>query len=175
MIYFLQEDVPDGLIKIGHTEVSAQNRARATRTYNGRRIKILGTCEGDRRVEDLLHKKFSTRHVRGDWFRPAPELLTFIAGLPKHEPRSAEPAQEPARNRRIEKDAEYAKLVPNYHEEMHKKSKELVTLALRATTGNTDAAARALGITRQSLYRIMERPERASRKGVGGSPTHRKK
>ncbi len=76
-IYFVQEG-SKGPIKIG---VSAEVACRfsSIQVGNPRRLRLLGTapCYG-KQLEIEIHRKFSHLRIRGEWFRPAPELLDFI-------------------------------------------------------------------------------------------------
>lgn len=75
-VYFIQAG-NDGPIKIGYS------KDPYTRFYNiqmGSPIEhtYLGNIPGDRTVEHALHHRFDAHRIRGEWFRPAPELLEYI-------------------------------------------------------------------------------------------------
>jgi hypothetical protein len=99
MIYF----VSDGeYVKIGLTDSDdVDARIAALQTGNARKIFLLGTIEGGREAEAVLHSVFSNLRVRGEWFR---------VSLPKSEVDAAsaiDPATLPAPL------ALYARLVSN--------------------------------------------------------------
>lgn len=79
-VYFAQEGAA-GPIKIG-TAVDVHARVKSFSTGNSSEVRLLAMLQGDRSVENLLHSIFSEAHLRGEWFRPTPSLLQFIADLP---------------------------------------------------------------------------------------------
>lgn len=77
MIYFAQP-VAGGPIKIGTTTRLTARIKELEATY-GQPLAVLGTCEGDKKTESEIHRRF--RHLRfgvTEQFRPAPDLLDFI-------------------------------------------------------------------------------------------------
>ena len=44
---------------------------------------VLATINGDHGIETILHKRFAHARIRrrGEWFRPVPELLAYIAEI----------------------------------------------------------------------------------------------
>lgn len=80
-VYFAQRR-RNGLIKIGWSR-SVTGRLRAMKA------KILGAVSGDRSTEKGLHKRFDHLRVRGEWFKPGDDLLTFIRSrAQEHKPDS---------------------------------------------------------------------------------------
>jgi hypothetical protein len=77
IVYFIQ-GIKGGPIKIGVTNDVAR---RLSALQNGApdKLVVLLTAEGDREVEEEVHRKFSHLRLRGEWFEPAQELLQFIA------------------------------------------------------------------------------------------------
>lgn len=77
MIYFIQAE-NGGPIKIGHAKDRLEQRLAELQIGNPYILKVLGTIEGDRKVEYALHKKF--RHVcyRNEWFDDCEEIREFI-------------------------------------------------------------------------------------------------
>jgi hypothetical protein len=75
VVYFAQNDLTSE-IKIG-TSRKLQSRLRAL----GKSISLLATVPGSFRVEALMHLRFSAARVRGEWFRPVPELISFTRTL----------------------------------------------------------------------------------------------
>lgn len=78
-IYFIQENVSDA-IKVG-TSRCIRARVSALRVSTPGALTVLAATEGGRCVEGLLHWLFAHIRIRGEWFRPAPELLEYIASL----------------------------------------------------------------------------------------------
>jgi hypothetical protein len=80
-VYFVQE-APAGDIKIG-TSKDVGARVREMTVANPRPLVVLATMSGDRKIETLLHKRFASARIRirGEWFRPVPELLAYIAEI----------------------------------------------------------------------------------------------
>lgn len=79
MIYFAQVN-GDGPIKIGFTSKPWLNlRMKSLRTFCPYPIAVLGVMPGEASQERALHRRFKLCKVRGEWFRPEPELVQFIA------------------------------------------------------------------------------------------------
>lgn len=75
-VYFVREQ--DGPVKIGWTAKDPELRLRSMQTGNPRRLELLGTVRGTLATEAILHDRFSRYHLVGEWFDPAPELLSYI-------------------------------------------------------------------------------------------------
>lgn len=75
-IYFVQEGGTDA-IKIG-TSKHVRGRMIALGSASPHALTVLATMEGSHRVEALLHFLFSHARIRGEWFRPVPELTEYI-------------------------------------------------------------------------------------------------
>ena len=78
-VYFIQE-TETGAIKIGTTK-ELQKRLQGLRSSNPNELKLIATISGDSRVERALHHRFDRAHIRGEWFRPVPELLAYISEI----------------------------------------------------------------------------------------------
>ncbi len=82
VVYFIQQRVDggDGPIKIG---VSADVADRVSKLQVGCAypLVLLATMKGDDTTEYNLHTRFASARLSGEWFRPVPELLAFIATL----------------------------------------------------------------------------------------------
>lgn len=74
MIYF----ITDGeYVKIGFTDKDdVQQRLSTLQTGNARELTLLGTMQGGRESEMLLHQVFSSLRVRGEWFLLTPQIKT---------------------------------------------------------------------------------------------------
>lgn len=78
MIYFAVAETM-GLIKIGFTKGSVRKRLSNVQSSSPDSIRILLSMHGDRLQEKSLHDRFAASHVRGEWFKPSPDLLDYIA------------------------------------------------------------------------------------------------
>lgn len=67
-----------GLVKIG----TVANPYRLEKRAQQLRITILATEPGHYSRERSLHKRFADHREHGEWFRPADDLLSYIADLP---------------------------------------------------------------------------------------------
>jgi hypothetical protein len=73
-VYF----VSDGEhIKIGRA-VNVVARLRGMQTGSAKPLTILATFLTAESIETELHRRFKAARVTGEWYRPVPELLTFI-------------------------------------------------------------------------------------------------
>lgn len=77
MIYFIQ-DQTTLLIKIGYTGNDAEGRLKDFQTGCPSGLVLLLAIPGSKPWETQLHHQFAAYRERGEWFRPAPELLQFI-------------------------------------------------------------------------------------------------
>ncbi len=80
LVYFIQ-DSRGGEIRIGVArEGRLQKRIQSLQLGNPGDLKLLGLIKA-RNAEALareLHSTFSDAHVRGEWFRPETDLLSYI-------------------------------------------------------------------------------------------------
>lgn len=77
-IYFIQIENSDGFIKVGLARFPAA-RLAALQTGNPYKLKLLGVVSRvTEAFETRLHTHFQQFKVRGEWFKPVPELLDFI-------------------------------------------------------------------------------------------------
>lgn len=77
-VYFIQRG-EDGPIKIG-VSVDVAGRLRTLRAASQEPLVLLGTLPGGAGLEQALHDRFRDQRVRGEWFRPSPELLRLACG-----------------------------------------------------------------------------------------------
>jgi len=78
-VYFAQDTLSNE-IKIG-TSKKVKPRLREVERQANRSVVLLATLSGDREVEGILHQRFARARIRGEWFRPVPELLEYIEGI----------------------------------------------------------------------------------------------
>lgn len=76
-VYFIQEG-EDGLIKIGESNDPGR-RLVDHQCGNPRRLRLLGSFAARSYIEREVQKQFVDDRVSGEWFRPTPELLAYIA------------------------------------------------------------------------------------------------
>ena len=77
-VYFIATgNPPRASIKIGHAS-DVGKRLVMLQVGNHRRLHLLGTVPGDRRLEREIHLRFSHLRFRGEWFRWDTELASFI-------------------------------------------------------------------------------------------------
>lgn len=79
MIYFIQDE-STLLIKIGFTDhATPAKRLCELQTASSAGLVLLSTIPGTREMEKHIHREFANLRERGEWFRPAPALIRFIA------------------------------------------------------------------------------------------------
>lgn len=79
MIYFIQS--PDGAIKIG-TSIRLTERIKQIAVDANIEVKsllVLAVMNGAYAEEQAIHAKFEEYRIRGEWFKPNPELTSFMA------------------------------------------------------------------------------------------------
>jgi len=79
VVYFVQES-GSGAIKIGVTG-NIKSRLDMLRVNSPHEMNLVASVSGDERLEKYLHTRFKGSNVRGEWFRPTPELLECIEEL----------------------------------------------------------------------------------------------
>lgn len=77
IIYFIQRGTT-GPIKIG-ISADVGSRLAALQTASHEPLTVIGTMRGSYKLESSLHQLFSRFRIRGEWFSPAEEILTYIA------------------------------------------------------------------------------------------------
>lgn len=80
-VYFVQAQ-RGGPIKIGHTRAGhPQERLISLQVGSPVRLKLLGCLKAPRKVEAMLHERFASSSVQGEWFKSTPRLRRLIAEL----------------------------------------------------------------------------------------------
>ena len=79
-IYFVQAE--SGPIKIGTSEFPT-TRFTTLQVANFERLTMLTFGKSRKNEEARLHERFSESCIRGEWFRPTPELIQFIDDFSK--------------------------------------------------------------------------------------------
>lgn len=75
-VYFIQFGAT-GPIKIG-TAVNIAMRLSTLQVACPEELRVILTVDGGEYAEERLHARFSELRIRGEWFRPASELLEFV-------------------------------------------------------------------------------------------------
>lgn len=82
-IYFIQVGEM-GPIKIGFAhKKTVWTRMTELQTGNPEKLNMLFFMPGTMEQEKQLHQQFKHLRIRGEWFRPAPELLLLVRDLKK--------------------------------------------------------------------------------------------
>jgi len=79
IVYFIQAE-NDGPIKIGYT-TDPQTRYSTIQLCCPLTLFLLGEVAGNLEDEAVLHHRFSSSWVRGEWFEPCAELLAYISDV----------------------------------------------------------------------------------------------
>ncbi len=76
-VYFMQVE-PEGPIKIGIAE-NVQSRLDSIQSASPYPIRVIGVIpRGGIKLERELHRQFKEGRLRGEWFWPTTELLSWI-------------------------------------------------------------------------------------------------
>ena len=78
-IYFIQEE-GNGLVKIGYSK-NPEKRKNSLQTSCPKKLHIIKIIDGDYKRENCIHHRCSRFNVRGEWYRPHPDLLDYIEKL----------------------------------------------------------------------------------------------
>jgi len=79
-VYIARRDT-DGLIKIGSSWNPAARVMSLSHSATGK-VRLLKSFRGGPADERALHERFAASCAFGEWFYPAPSLLSFIESLP---------------------------------------------------------------------------------------------
>lgn len=82
-VYFVREVGEDGPVKIGWARDPAV-RFRGLQGGNPRGLRLLGYKRGTIADEHALHRRFRDALIRGEWFRPVPDILAEVESCPAH-------------------------------------------------------------------------------------------
>lgn len=78
VVYFLRWATPGGPIKIGFTKISVRRRLVQLKQSSPYDIEWLGFFRGTYLDERAAHRKFHQYRLRGEWFEPHANILSFI-------------------------------------------------------------------------------------------------
>jgi len=65
------------IVKIGWTAATAEIRILSLQTAHHEELRTLRVIAGNREIETWMHRRFKQHHVRNDWYRLVPEMLTI--------------------------------------------------------------------------------------------------
>lgn len=78
-IYFIQSE--SGPVKIGFATKSAVARMSELQVGSYEELNLLKWILGTKEEESALQERFSEARIRGEWYRPVPELMSYIESL----------------------------------------------------------------------------------------------
>lgn len=70
----------DGAVKIGVSQQITVRRTNVSRAI-GEDVELITWHVGDHALEKELHERFAHCRIKGEWFRPSPDLLDYIASV----------------------------------------------------------------------------------------------
>jgi hypothetical protein len=108
-VYFITDGVG---IKIGYSG-SPSVRRDDLQTSHWARLSILGAMPGTTDDEKRLHRRFQHLKMRGEWFRPAPDLIGFI-----EKETAADGAAERTLRAAVQRRCEYARTLSKTRNEL---------------------------------------------------------
>lgn len=79
-VYFIQAG-KRGPIKIGFTDGHPVDRLNYLQCGSAVQLTLLGCAPGTERDEKALHRRFSAHRIRGEWFKPKPDVVKYARKL----------------------------------------------------------------------------------------------
>ena len=79
-IYAIQLD--SGPVKIGYTANDPRLRRATIQSHHAEKATLIGFMSGSRADEKSIHLKLLQSHIRGEWFNPTNQVLSFIKAMP---------------------------------------------------------------------------------------------
>ncbi|ABB33266.1 Putative helicase A859L [Geobacter metallireducens RCH3] len=86
-VYFIKSESSHE-IKIGYTAGPIEKRITSLQTAHSSNLRVLATVPGTREYEKELHRKFADHRLKGEWFAPHHDLVSFIAVLKDNDSRA---------------------------------------------------------------------------------------
>lgn len=77
-VYFIRQDMPDGLVKIGFTRRPVEKRLAELQKHHACALVVAAVAPGLMSEERHLHDRFSHLRVSGEWFRQDADLTAYI-------------------------------------------------------------------------------------------------
>lgn len=81
-VYFIQR-VDGGPIKIGRTNQHPDRRLTGLQIASPVALRLLALAVGGDVAERNLHARFASHRLRGEWFAPHEDILSYIGKLPR--------------------------------------------------------------------------------------------
>lgn len=78
-VYFVQAG-DNGPVKIGHSRGDIETRIQGMQIHNHEELRLLGVRPGTMSLEKRIHRTLAAHHLRGEWYRPRPEVLAAAMG-----------------------------------------------------------------------------------------------
>ena len=78
-VYFIQNTTTRS-IKIGWTD-NLPRRLKALQTSCEHELILLCSVSGGRELERSVHRRLASHHIRGEWFRNAPEVVQVVSEM----------------------------------------------------------------------------------------------
>jgi uncharacterized protein YozE (UPF0346 family) len=79
-VYFLKSPHSHE-IKIGFTSGEVSKRLSSLQTSHPYQLELLTTIPGNTDLERSLHQQFEQYRLRGEWFKPHPEIISYISNI----------------------------------------------------------------------------------------------
>lgn len=80
MFLYVIRQGQDGPVKIG-CATDPGTRLQSMQSGNPDPLFLLGVCRGGRGAERMLLSVFKPYRLRGEWFKPVPEIMSFVSEL----------------------------------------------------------------------------------------------
>ena len=85
MIYFIQQG-GNGPIKIGYTDQTIERRMTTLQIACPEELNLLAKIDGTPEDERVLHKRFKADKIRGEWYNPSNNILSYLFPVPEIAP-----------------------------------------------------------------------------------------
>lgn len=80
IIYFIKSS-NNHEVKIGFTSGDVAKRMSTLQTSHPYKLELLATIPGDTKFESELHNTFQQHRLRGEWFKPHPDVMTYVSNI----------------------------------------------------------------------------------------------
>jgi hypothetical protein len=82
MVYFIGNK-EHNIVKIGYSKGCVESRLKSLKTGCPYKLEIFAIIEGELGVEKLLHRRFSSIRLEGEWFSLHPQIIQYIETYPE--------------------------------------------------------------------------------------------
>lgn len=80
-VYFIQDNPPEGPVKIGYTSRAIHARVAEGQTFHANALTVLAETYGTRKDESALHRRFAHLRIRGEMFLYNAEIRDLVMHL----------------------------------------------------------------------------------------------